>query len=365
MEQINSLEAISEDVVELLVFKIKNLARKQQRAVATAAFMRFKSDIERLLVLIKADAQKINHDELLKLLEDTMFEGLLLNSTGSKIYMFANNCVQKAAYSLLTKDSEKYNLLQLCLAESLLKSGNSSEGEDWMLFVATGHLNDLASHDMAPLDTAKLNLKVGEKVVKVSAFAKTLMYLNYAVKALAAVQSPWQTNYELTLQLYQAVADIEFCLGRYETGTEYCHLIIDNAKSDLERLKAQLLLAELLGRQSRHAEAVAVHAMALHQIGEVPKNFHTLNAAYSNRKVGRLFRKCSDFEVLLLPPVADACKRMLIRVYHCNKIAIVLVHPEIDSNEFQAWCFLKNSQCICQLWADLIWALGGRLQTRH
>jgi predicted ATPase len=214
-----------------------------------------------------------------------------------------------------------------------MKRGNSSDGEDWMLFVAADHLNDITNHNMKPLEMTKLNLQVGEKAVKVSAFAPASTYLRRGIEALEAVDSPWEHHYALSFRIFQAAADAEFCLGHYDQGAEYCQLVIKRSRSDLERLHAQFSLAVSLGRQNRHAESMEVHATALCQVGEFPKHFRKIHALINYGKIAGHFKKCSDYDIMLLPPMTDRYKlavmdhleRMSIRAYHCSNLPVVML----------------------------------------
>lgn len=202
-----------------------------------------------------------------------------------------------------------------------------------MLFVAADHLNDVDGCNMEPIDMARLNLLVGEKAAKVSAFIPASNYLYHGVAALSSMQSPWEDHYDLSLRTWQAATDIEFCLGNFEKGTEYCEATINNATSDTDRLQAYYSLANSYGKQHRYIEAVDIHSKALAEVGELPKRLRLIYAVYKFSRLAKIFKKWSDYDILLLPRMRDArlnavmdhLERMTYRGFLCNNFPVVLL----------------------------------------
>jgi histidine kinase len=333
MDEINLDVIVPQGVEQVVTSNIQSLPENHQKALALAAFMRFKFDIDTLLVVMQAAGVPTDADELSKMLELAVFRGLLLNSTGSHEYAFAHDRVKEAALALLTQDQDSYDETRLGIAMALLQRGKSEEGENWMLFIATDHLNTTTNHKLTPYELAKLNLFVGGKAVEVAAFAAASRYLNRGIESLSEVDSHWDKHYSKSARLYQAAADMEFCLGNFKRGTQLCKIIIQHAQSDEEKLLPYNSLADSLGRQGRYAESLATHIKALNLVGEFPKHFQMLFAGFNMGKVLRLLNKTSDYEFLLLPRMTDKHKLAImdhldltvIRAYLCNNVSVALM----------------------------------------
>ena len=328
------LDGIAPDGIRQAVTpNIKSLPKKHQMALAFAAFLKFKFDMETLLVVMKVVGTPVSLEELSRILELAVFRGLLLNSTGSNAYEFADNRIKDAAFALLMHDEDTYNFTRLLIAKTLLQRGQSADGKDWMLFVAVDHLNAITNHNLTPYDLAMLNLSTGEKAVAVAEFGSALRYLNNGIKFMSSLDLLWHTTYETSVRLYQAAADMEFCVGNLERGTQLCHTIIRYAKSEEEKLFPYYSIADSLGRQGRHSESLDVHLKALYLVGAFPRHFQTLFSSFGIGKVTRLLNATSDYDFLMLPRMTDKYKLAtmehlhfaMVRAYNCNKIPVVLM----------------------------------------
>ena len=327
-----SSSCMSDDVVEVVTSRISTLPEKLQKALSFASFMRSTFEVNTLLAMLLSEGYSISLTELVRLLETAVLAGFLHNSTGSENYKFAHDRIKQASYSLLSSH-EDGDSVRIRLAECLIDRSKSSEGEDWMLFVAVDHLNTIPNNNKSPLEIVQLNLQVGEKAMQVSAFVPASIYLRKGLEALAQIETPWKDYYDMTLRLFRASADVELCLGNFDVGTTYCCVIIDNALTSYDKLRVTLSLGESLGRRNRHAEAMEVHFNALYEIREFPRRMQTFHVVRSFRQVRRLLKKYSDFGVLLLPIMTDKNKllamdhltRLSLRAYRCNKMIMVLL----------------------------------------
>jgi predicted ATPase len=339
MKKIESVTGVSEDLAEIVTSKLHKLPVTLRTAMSMAAYMRSTFDVQTVSRLMISEGYLIQGTaELHSLLETAVFKGLLRNSVGSLDFEFHDARIQQAFYDLISPGKSREEFRQR-MGKFLLNRSNSAQGENWMLFVAADNLNAMppnSSQDttaMDPLDLVRLNLKVGEKSRLVSAFQPASKYLKKALECLSKTEAPWKNNYDLTLRLYKAAADIELCVGNFERGKALCTAILENTESLHDKLRVQLSLANALGRQDRHVEAIEIHKEALYLIQEFPKKFYFAHVKNDFRKVKQLFQKHSDFEILLLPVMADEEKSIAMehltklsqRAFQCNKIHIVLL----------------------------------------
>jgi hypothetical protein len=141
-----------------------------------------------------AEGYSIGSHDLHELLEDAVSESLLLNSFKDGDYQFAHDRIKEEASRELVPDGEERDAFRVRLAKHLNYLGNSSEGEDWMLFLAADHLNVVGKNGMSPLETATLNAQIGEKAVATAAFIPALKDLERGMEALCQIKSPWELH---------------------------------------------------------------------------------------------------------------------------------------------------------------------------
>jgi predicted ATPase len=340
----NKIESGSpEDLNCMITAKIDLLPETLRTALTLAAHIRATFDVDTLFDLMVSEGHQFSApvndaDNLFELLETAVYEGLLRNSMGSRDFKFIDCRIQKACSNRIGPPGASRDAFRQRIGKFLLARGHSLiEGEDWMFFVAADHLNalPLTQSEMDPLDLARLNLKVGEKAVLKSAFGPASKYLRQGLDILDKNPNarPWQMYYDLTLRLYRTAADVEFCLGNFDLGKELCLAIIQNSNSLHDKLRVQLSLANALGRQERHAEAMEVHKAALYSIQEFPKNFHFVHILKDVRKIKKLFQQNTDYDIMLLPVMTDEEKivamehltKFCLRAFHCNKLPVVLL----------------------------------------
>jgi predicted ATPase len=170
----------------------------------------------------------------------------------------------------------------------------SDAREDWMIFVAAGHSNEVANHNMEPLEMVNLNLEAGERAVQVSAFVPASQYFQQGISCLQTIESYWEVHYNLSLRLYNASADVELCLGHFDEEKQAIFdTILENAKYIQTKLRVYLSLSMALGRLNRHEESLDIHMKGLQLIREFLKNLHSsqpeLASPYGSLK-GRRFK---------------------------------------------------------------------------
>jgi predicted ATPase len=262
---------LEENLEEAFEIKIRRSPKLMKRALVTAAYARSTIDIDTLFTLMEMHDQSrpssrqsppLELGQLSKALDRAVLEGFLLNNIGSKYYSFAHNKVLQASYSLVPegKPRERFRLsMGRKLYELGLSYSNKDDagGETWMLFAAAEHLNSSISLiDTDPLFLAHMNLYIGERAAKISAYDQASKCLLAGLDALTMIPDydPWEEEYDLTLRLHRAVADIELYLGRFDRGNEIGRRLLEKARDLQDGLPTFEALALALGREELHAE---------------------------------------------------------------------------------------------------------------
>jgi predicted ATPase len=327
LEGVELKAGLSDNLDVAVAAKIKSAPEKLQKALVIASYTRSTIDIQSLKTLMIADNCDIDSEELVKILDMAVMEGLLLNSVGSPSYRFAHDHIQQAAYSLVPSGPSREKLRSL-IGRKLFELASADVGQDWMLFIAADHLNSCTNHGQDSLFLAKLNLSCGVKAVAVAAYVPASVYLRLALKSLQQLDDHWESHYSLSLRLFRSICDIELCLGKFDSGNHLGQEAISHAKNLQDRLPTFLSLAISKGKQHRHAEAVELCQVALLELGATPKRCHALHMLKDHQIVKRLLKKHSDSDILLFSKLKNEKKlaavgflsECALRAYSCGDL---------------------------------------------
>lgn len=296
---------ISDNVSITVLDKLRSLPVNVQRTLTTAAYVRSSFDIHTLQFLIGTDSS-INPDELTKILEIAMAKGLLLKDEHSLVYNFSHDHIQCAACSLL---SEEKNSFLFRVGKCLWELGLAECGEYWMLFVAADHLNSITLPDPDPLFIAKVNLKVGS----IASCEQALSYLRIGVSSLEKFPNHWTDHYDMSLQIYQALADAEFFAGHFDEGSDLSRLLLKKAVCITDQIPTYFLFASAFHRKDLPRKSLKLHQTVLCLLGEYPKHFMAFHIIRIATKLWRYFKTKSDEEILILPMLVDGQKRAALK----------------------------------------------------
>ena len=263
---------ISDNLEEAVEMKIRRSPKLLKKALITMAFTRGTINIETLHKLMERDdnssrnssrksrkshRRPIDMNQLRYTLDRAVLEGFLSNNIGSNYYSFAHDKVLEGSYALIKEGSQRERF-RLTMGRRLYKIGSTTDaGETWMLFAAAEHLNSsLSLTDKDPLFVARMNLDIGERASKVSAFDQASKCLMAGLEALLLMPDldPWEAEYDLTLRLHRTIADVELFRGNFESGNEIGRRLLEKARSLKDKLPTYESLALALGREELHAE---------------------------------------------------------------------------------------------------------------
>mmetsp|Transcript_18015 Transcript_18015/g.41529 ORF Transcript_18015/g.41529 Transcript_18015/m.41529 type:complete len:1229 (+) Transcript_18015:252-3938(+) len=320
-----------DDLDKAVKVKIKRSSKLVKEVLVTMAYARSTIDIESLFKLMKTDepnSHPLTMNQISKALDRAVLEGFLSNSIGSHHYSFAHDKVMEASYALIPdgKEREKFRLR---MGMKLYETGLKYSKAIWMLFAASEHLNSSLSFCRThPLFLAKMNLVIGEQASNISAYDQASKCLMSGLNSIMTIPDfhPWDTEYELTLQLHRAVADVELCLGRFESGNQIGRRLLENARTLDDKLPTYESLTLALGREELHAEAVEMNREAMILLGEYPKRNRILSLAKELMVIMRYLKKTSDEDMLKLPLMMDKSKEnalafsrgLAIQAFYCD-----------------------------------------------
>ncbi|AFY36421.1 ATP-binding sensor histidine kinase [Calothrix sp. PCC 7507] len=270
--------AITDDVVEFMALQLQKLPYQTQHILKLAACIGAQFDLQRLAIISEQSLEATAAD-LWKALQ----EGLIIpnteiykffiqsdntsvsNTVANPIYRFLHDRVQQAAYSLIPHDQKQ--AVHLKIGQLLLQNSSKIEREE-KLFDIVGHLNQgqaLITQQQEREALAQLNLKAGGKARSSTAYTAARLYLQTGIELLEV--DCWQHQYELTLNLYVAVAEASYLNGDFAGMELFATSVLQQAQTILDKVKIYEIQIVALVAQSQILAAIAVGREALAQLG--------------------------------------------------------------------------------------------------
>jgi predicted ATPase len=143
---------------------------------------------------------------------------------GVETYQWVHDKIQETAFTLLS--DEDIQALKFRMGIVLLE-GLGEHDLDRYIFTVVDLLSAEASDQQSfedPVEIAKLYLRAGVKTVENSAFDQAGGYLARGIDLLPA--GHWNTNSDLSLELFSVAAQADFCSGNFDRMSTYCDEVV-------------------------------------------------------------------------------------------------------------------------------------------
>ncbi|MEG5037582.1 MULTISPECIES: AAA family ATPase [unclassified Microcoleus] len=274
--------AITDDVVEFMALQLQKLPKGTQYLLTLAACIGSQFDLN-TLVIVGEKSAGMTAMALWKALQEGLVipttkiykffteseSDEVLNASANPTYRFLHDRVQQAAYSLIPDSQKKATHLKI---GQLLQQNCAEIEREEKLFDIVGHLNrgiELITQPTEREALAKLNLAAGCKARNSTAYTAARVYLQVGVELLRA--NCWESQYELTLDLYVAAAEAAYLNADFDGMEEMAAQVLQNAQTILDKIKIYEIQIVAQTAQSKTLEAIAVARDALWQLGvELP-----------------------------------------------------------------------------------------------
>ncbi|MEG4440642.1 AAA family ATPase [Microcoleus sp. AT9_B5] len=278
------------NVVELIARNIQKLPPETQKVLKLAACIGNRFNLD---VLAIVNEQSIS--ETASALWDGLQSGLILpigesaykipllfkgndplamgNSQGNQLevntykvsYKFLHDRVQQAAYSLIPTDQQKATHLKI--GQLLLHNTNQDTIEE-NVFDIVNQLNvgvEFITQQEEKYQLAQLNLIAGRKAKAATAYEAAVTLLKVGLELLA--ENSWQSNYDLTLGLYVEAVEAEYLTTNYERSATLAEVVLQQAKTLLERVKVYELQIQFYMAQNQMLKAIDTGLQVLDMLG--------------------------------------------------------------------------------------------------
>ncbi|MBP5975459.1 AAA family ATPase [Brasilonema sp. CT11] len=305
---------ITDNVVELMIGKLKQLPEETQRILRLAACVGAEFDLatlsvicERPAVEIFAELTTVIQSELL-LATSELDENLLIQN-----YKFSHDRVQQAAYALI--DEEQLQHLHLQIGYRLLKS-NELEARSTNLFEVVDHLNlgrDLVTNQQERDKIARLNLIAGQKAKKALAHSAALQYLTTGIELLAT--DSWQFQYTLTLTLHEEATEAAYLCGNVQQMEQWAIVVLEHADTVLDKTKVYETKMQTCMVQGRQIETVQIGLEVLELLGiALPETPIEVDVQRQLKEAADYFNAINVEDLLELPLMREPDKLAAMQI---------------------------------------------------
>lgn len=250
------------------------------------------------------------------------------NHNTKKLHIFIHNEVRNGIYNLIPETSRE--LFHLEIGRRLWRHLHHDEIDQY-LFVILYQLHigcRLISRTTERYRIATLCLHAGRKAAKSSTFRAALVYLKFGIQLLGT--SGWREEYELSLMLHNAAAEMELCNANFEGMDLLVKTIIQNSRSDKDTIPAKTTLLHGLVINSKQQEGLRLGQQLLNILGcGLRQKFNKLTFFLAMRSVARLLKGKSDEYLRRLPIMTDEKMLSSMHILSLMFMHALLMRPEL------------------------------------
>ncbi|MBD2412379.1 serine/threonine protein kinase [Nostoc calcicola FACHB-389] len=281
LEDIQAIGITEKNVVELVASRVEKLPQFTQDVLKLAACVgdRFSLDI---LSIVNEKSPSATANDLHSALQAGLIlplseayriplvfnqeEAVNLNFDTSRVgYKFLHDRVQQAAYSLIPKELKKSTHLKI---GQLLLQNIPQEEIEANIFDIVNQLNVGISNlieQSKKTELARLNLIAGQKAKASTAYEAAVKYLTTGIELLSI--DAWQTDYTLTVALYEGGAEVAYLSGNFEQMHQWAEVVEQEAKIILDKVKVYevQIIASII--QSKQIQAIKIAVSTLQLLG--------------------------------------------------------------------------------------------------
>ncbi|MBD1808828.1 AAA family ATPase [Microcoleus sp. FACHB-SPT15] len=376
LEQIQA-RGFTDNVVELMTFKIQKLPENTQQMLKLAACMGNQFDLKMLATTYQKSLRETVNDLYAAVAESLVMplgnrgdlELALIQEESPNIqlpttpfqlpdYKFIHDRIQQAAYSLISEQDKPiihWEIGQLLLQNTL------SDQRDEKIFDIVNQLNfgiDFISNQHQKDEVAQLNLIAGKKAKASAAYEPAFNYLQIGMRLLG--EKGWQTQYDLALALYVEASEAAYLSGDFEQMERFVQIVRNQAKTVLD--KAQVIEVKILAliAQTKLEQAVATGVELLRQLGvRLPQKPNKLNVLMGLLETKSVLagKRISDLANLrqMSDPYKLAALRILSKIVSPAFIAAPTLLPLIAFK--QVILSVKHGNCAESIYAYAIYGL--------
>ena len=310
-QKIQADTTIADNVVDMITNKIRSLSQEEQNCLKVASCLSSVIGLKLLQTLLPAMGITMNRglEAVLEGIEKKGFLQRVENLVGEVEYEFVHDRIQQAAYQLIPEGQERDRThydIGTVLVRMIRESSGTQEGHLVMFLAADqlqkGH-NCITESEL--VDLAAVNLRTGKTAMSVGALVPAAQYLSNGITILNGIRNSWDIHHDLQIGLHQNLAEVLWCIGSPAKSVSLARKVETRARTRRERLAATSTLAQALGAQEKHGEALEVELRELRALKIIPRAFHKARTLLLLFRLRSKMRNVTKEQVLNLPMCTD------------------------------------------------------------
>jgi predicted ATPase/signal transduction histidine kinase/DNA-binding response OmpR family regulator len=320
---------ITDNVVELMIGKLKKLPYGTQQILKLAACIGADFDLNTLSIISEKLPGEVFPELVLAaqsgliLAKSELNEQLLVQD-----YKFLHDRVQQAAYALI--DESQKQAVHLQIGRNLLEK-TLPERLSETLFKVVDHLNhgiELVTSQPERDEIAKLNLMAGQRAKAAIAYTMAKKYLATGREWLAA--SSWQTNYDLTLNLYLETTEVAYLCGDFEQVEHWAAVVLQFAKTVLDIVKVYDVKIQTDIAQSQPLKAINTGLQILQRLSiSFPETPSQLDVDLELDAITSCFSEKPISSLIHLPQMTETDRLAAMQILSRITIAAYIAAPDL------------------------------------
>ncbi|MBN3907930.1 MAG: AAA family ATPase [Nostoc sp. NMS1] len=325
---------ITDNVVELMLHKLKKLPDNTQQILRLAACIGAEFNLNTLAIVCEKSPKMVFQD-LLPAVQGGFIQPLseLDEDLLVQEYKFLHDRVQQAAYALIPEDRKQvthYSIGRLLLGK--LSEVEQSE----MLFDIVNHINfgqSLLTQKDEKEKIARLNLAAAQKAISSIAYEAAIRYLETGIGLLEA--EAWISQYDLIFNLYHTLCAAQLSNASYEQLSATTKVALEHISSAVDRADIRVFQITQYTLQGECEEAVQTGLIGLHELGiEIKGKNLTELVREEFAAVAKSLENRSISSLLTLTTVSDPVIQAMI------KLIVVDISAYITAN-IELYCFIS------------------------
>jgi PAS domain S-box-containing protein len=332
----------TDNIVDLMVGKLKRLPGATQDALEQLAFLGHVADVA-TLTLVHGTTEEAIHAAL----REAVHAGLIFREENA--YKFLHDRIQQAAYSLIP-DEDRADV-HLRIGRALLARMTSDEPAERLFDIANQFNQGAASliDRDEKLQLAMIDLRIGRKAKAAAAHASANVFLAAGMALLD--ETCWASHYELMFGLRLERAACAFLAGEFDIAERLIAELLERGTSKVDLAAAYILHVQLHVLKSENQKAVVstltwlrlfdIDVPAHPSWEQVHAEYETIWQPLDGRPIESLINlpQMADRELqaamhvlAVLAPAAYVTDFRLFCLLACRKAKIVLQHGTSDAS---------------------------------
>jgi histidine kinase len=267
-------QAITENVVDLMIEQLSQLSREAQTLIQTAACIGHKFDLNTLASVLGQTVSNTGQ----ALLETIQAEFIIPLDQVHKIvvtqdeagefsqilnpkFKFLHDRVQQAAYEMI--DCDRLPLLHWRIGQLLLQGPQNPP-----LFDLVRHLNQGLPPGIAEdqrIQLIELNQQAAYKARSAMSLSAAFEYIQQAINLVQS--SDWASHYDRLIELYSIAMEISYAHGQAETTAACYTEVVNHARDPIDYNTVQIVNIQALITAGRLEDALMFSQSALAELG--------------------------------------------------------------------------------------------------